>query len=325
MKKCCFIIPYFGKLPSFFPVFAKTCEKNQDFDWMIFTDDQSELKVPNNVIINKMNYEDLKKLINKKMEFDCNFSEPHKLCDYKPAYGYIFEEYIKNYDFWGHCDLDIILGNMNKFITDEMLKKYDKLFCLGHMILYKNTYENNRTFMKPLNGELLYKKVFTSPKTLIFDETFGGKENINSIFEEYNKKIYYDDLSFNIKIFPTKFVRTRFNYKTYGYDNEKYKNALYVWDNGGLFRYYIENNKLKKEEFLYMHFQQRKMKYDSKILEEEKFKIVPNSFLTLENEKIDEKNFKKIKKHIICFHTLSKQFEFKRKGLKRRINNLINK
>ena len=74
-----------------------------------------------------------------------------------------------------------------------------------------------------------------------------------------------------------------------------------------------------------MHFQQRKMKYDSKILEEEKFKIVPNSFLTLENEKIDEKNFKKIKKHIICFHTLSKQFEFKRKGLKRRINNLINK
>ena len=62
MKKCCFIIPYFGKLPSFFSVFAKTCEKNQDFDWMIFTDDQSELKVPNNVIINKMNYEDLKKL-----------------------------------------------------------------------------------------------------------------------------------------------------------------------------------------------------------------------------------------------------------------------
>ena len=142
MKKCCFIIPYFGKLPNFFSVFAKTCEKNQNYDWIIFTDDKTELKVPNNIIINKMNYEDLKKLINKKMGFSCAFSELHKLCDYKPAYGYIFEEYIKDYKFWGHCDIDIILGNMDKFISDEMLNTYDKIFCLGHMILYKNDYEN---------------------------------------------------------------------------------------------------------------------------------------------------------------------------------------
>lgn len=325
MKKCCFIIPYFGKLPNFFSVFAKTCEKNQNYDWIIFTDDKTELKVPNNIIINKMNYEDLKKLINKKMGFSCVFSEPHKLCDYKPAYGYIFEEYIKDYKFWGHCDIDIILGNMDKFISDEMLNTYDKIFCLGHMILYKNDYENNRTFMKPLNGEILYKKVFTSPQTLIFDETFGGKENINSIFEENSKKIFYEDLSFNIKIFPTHFIRTRFNYKNYNYDNEKYLDALYVWNDGKLIRYFVKDNKLQTEEFLYMHFQQRNMKIDNKILEMNMFKIVPNSFLELEFIPKYKTDFKKIKRHIVCFHTISKQIEWKRKAIGRRVKKCLKK
>lgn len=65
---------------------------------------------------------------------------------------------MKKYEFWGHCDLDIILGNLNDFITEEMLNTYDKIFCLGHMILYKNDYDINRLFMKPVDGNLLYKK-----------------------------------------------------------------------------------------------------------------------------------------------------------------------
>lgn len=325
MKKCCFIIPYFGKLPSYFRIFTKTCEKNKNYDWLIFTDDNIDFRLPDNVIVKRMAYGELQELINKKMKFKCNFYEPHKLCDYKPAYGYIFEDYIKDYKFWGHCDIDIILGDMDKFITDEMLNTYDKIFCLGHMILYKNNYENNRTFMKSLNGELLYKKVFTSPQTLIFDETFGGKANINSIFEEYGKKIFYDDLSFNIKIFPTHFIRTRFNYKNYNYDNEKYLDALYVWNDGKLIRYFVKDNKLQTEEFLYMHFQQRNMKIDNKILEMNAFKIVPNSFLELEFIPKDKNDFKKIKRHIVCFHTISKQIEWKRKAIGRRVKKCLKK
>lgn len=319
MKKCCFIIPYFGKLPSFFPIFVKTCEKNQDYDWLILSDNNIEFMVPNNVILKKICYEELQEKINKKMGFECNFSELHKLCDYKPAYGFIFEEYIKDYKFWGHCDLDIILGDLNKFITDDMLEIYDKIFCLGHMVLYKNTYDNNRLFMKPLSGEVLYKKVFTSPETLIFDETYGGKKNINSIFVEQHKKVYFEDLSFNVKIFPTRFVRTKFNYEKYGFENEKYKNALYTWNNGKLYRYFIENKKIEREEFLYMHFQQRNMRWNNEILKCSEFKIVPNSFLTLEYSVITEDNFYKIRKHIICFHSFSKRIEWKRKALSRRL------
>ena len=39
MKKCCFIIPYYGKLPNYINVFFKTCEKNPDYEFLIFTND----------------------------------------------------------------------------------------------------------------------------------------------------------------------------------------------------------------------------------------------------------------------------------------------
>ena len=54
MKKCCFIIPYYGKLPNYFNVFLKTCEKNIDYNWLIFTDDTDKYNLPPN---NLWNYE----------------------------------------------------------------------------------------------------------------------------------------------------------------------------------------------------------------------------------------------------------------------------
>lgn len=322
MKKCCFIVPYFGKLPNYFPVFLKSCEANKDYNWIIFTDDTSTYNLPQNVKIEYMTFEELKKIINNKLGFSCVISEVHKLCDYKPAYGLIFEEYLANYKFWGHCDLDMLFGKINNFITDEMLRNYDKIGCLGHMIMYKNNIENNRLFMKKLNNRLLYKQVFTTEKTMVFDETFNGKENINSIFEEYGKKIYTDDLAFNVKIFPTKFKRTKFDYKNYEYYDEKIRDAIYLWENGKIKRYFIENSNLIVEEYLYIHLQQRTMKYCSDIVNFNVIKIIPNEFLPLEVEKITVDNFKKIRKSKVCFHSITKRLEWKKKGLKDRLKKL---
>lgn len=155
--------------------------------------------------------------------------KPYKLCDYKPAYGYIFEEYLSSYKFWGHCDIDTIMGNLNKYITNDLLNNYDKLFCLGHFIMYRNSYDNNRTFMKPINGNYLYKKSFTNPNITVFDETFGGENNINTIFLHYKKKVYIEDYSFNFKILPTKFIITKLNPKNLKFDDESYKDAIYIW------------------------------------------------------------------------------------------------
>lgn len=316
MKKCCFIIPYFGELPRHFKVFLKTCEYNKEYNWLIFTDDKTNYKLPNNVDIVHITFKEMKKFIQGKFEFQISLDRPYKLCDYKPAYGYIFEDEIKEYEFWGHCDLDIIVGNLDKFLSKEILSEYDKIFCLGHMILYRNNKENNRLFMKEINGRKLYLESFRNCKTTIFDETHGDKDNINSIFEYYNKKVYTEDLSLNFRILPTRFTKTTFIYDSYSYDIEKYKKAIYVWDKGHILRKVKVGDKIEEEEFLYAHFQQRNMKVEEGVLDAEFFSFVPNCFCTIQTNEINNYNFKKISPKRICFHF----FQIKKKNLEKKIN-----
>ena len=318
MKKCCFIVLYFGKLPSYIEIFLKSCSYNSDYDWLIITDDRSNYHFPDNVFVKYFTFEEIKEKVQSKFDFEISLEEPYKLCDYKPAYGYIFEEFIKDkYKFWGHCDLDIICGDLNDFITESIIEEYDRIFELGHMILYKNTYENNRIFMKEYNGKLLYKIAFQNPRIYVFDEFFFEKENIRTLFIKDKKNIFSEDYSFNIKSSKTKFVRTRFDYKRQEFIDEKFVQALYVFDNGKIFRYYVKDEELIKEEYMYMHFQDRKMTLDSRILENDIFKILPNRFEKLEVDSITINNFKKIKKKKICFYVLEKKVSNKMRKIKK--------
>ena len=321
MKKCCFIVPYFGKLPDYFEIFIKTCSKNKDYNWLIITDSLNKYTKYDNIKFINMDFEDFKRLVQSKFDFKINLETPYKLCDYKPAYGYILQEYVPTHEFmfWGHCDIDTIIGNIGNFISEDMLKTYDKIFCLGHMILYKNTLENNKVFMKKLNNIELYRDVFTTSKICWFDETYNGRNNINSIFIQNGKKVYTDDLSLNFKIFPTKFIKTTYNFEKDTFEDEKYRNALYVWDNGSILRYYIKDKKVVREEYLYMHFQQRKMKCKSLNLECKSFKIIPNKFLKLKYSEINIKNIKWIRKHCLCFHTIKTKIKWKKNSIIKKI------
>lgn len=309
-KKCCFIIPYFGKLPKNFSVFLKTCETNSDFDWLLLTDDSQKFIYPQNVKVKYTTLKDISERAEQKFGFCVELEHAYKLCDFKPAYGFIFEEYIKDYEFWGHCDIDTIMGNLSHFLTDDVLEKYDKLFCMGHMVIYRNSNRNNRVFMKNYKGKELYKKVFTTPKICWFDEEWNGENNINQIFLKEGKNVLIKDWSANFNVNKQNFVRNIFyEDKITGqvkHKSEKDIDALYYWENGGAYRIYIKEGKLIKEEFLYMHFQWRNMKFNKKILGDNKFKIVPNSFLCIKKIPITIEEFKKIRKKTICFYTFER-------------------
>ena len=138
MKKCCFIIPYFGNFPNYFQQFLNSCKTNQDYDWLIITDNVENYNYPKNVKKIKMSFPQLRDLIQSKFDFQIALEKPFKLCDYRPAFGYIFTDFLSDYKWWGHCDIDTLMGDLNDFITDDMLIEYDKLFTLGHFIMYKN-------------------------------------------------------------------------------------------------------------------------------------------------------------------------------------------
>lgn len=319
MKKLCFIIPYFGKFNNYYPLFLKTCEWNKDFNWLVFTDDKTEYNYPNNVKRIEIQFSECQDLVKSKFNTAVSLVHPYKLCDLKPMYGYIFEEHIKEYQFWGHCDVDTLMGNLNRWLTDDILEYYDKLFQLGHMTIYKNTYENNRLFMHEHRGHFPYKLVLANPKNCWFDEEWNNLSNINRIFIDNGKRILKEDFSLNISLSYNRFVRGKFvgpenTDMPYGFEIEKPKDALYIWKNGELYRLYKKNGELVREDFLYLHLQKRKMYLHKNVLNSNYFKIVPDEFLPIDYSDIDYTNFDRIKKIGRCWH---KQRMFKERVMRK--------
>lgn len=324
-SKVTFLIPYFGKLPNYFDLFLKSCEFNKDYSWIIFTNDKTVRKWPSNVIKVEMSFADLAKEIQDKFDFKISLPKPYKLCDYKPAYGYIFEKYLNDTSYWGHCDIDTVLGNLNAFLDDLLAQGYDKIFCLGHMGIYKNSYENNRMFMRSVNGKSWYRESFSSEKITVFDESGNSQKNINNIYKIYNKKIYTKDLSMNCSVVPTRFIKVTYCDDKEMFITEKSKDALYIFNEGNLYRLYIKSGKVVREDFLYIHLQLRKMKVIDEVFEASVFKILENKFALVENENtfhscsenMSIKEFESIKRHAISFRYLKLQLSWKINKIKR--------
>lgn len=78
----------------------------------LFTDDRTLYEYPNNVKAFYFTTDGLKDIFGKNYDFKIAIDNPYKFCDFKPAYGEIFADYLKGYDFWGHCDIDLLWGNI---------------------------------------------------------------------------------------------------------------------------------------------------------------------------------------------------------------------
>jgi hypothetical protein len=137
-----FIIPYFGAIPLWMPVFLKSCHANPDFTFLILSDVMPEGR-RKNVKVVRMTLAELKVLASEKLDMPVSLESPYKVCDLRPAFGLIFEDYLKTSSFWGTCDVDMILGNIRNFFPDELLRNYDVVtakreYLIGHFTLFRN-------------------------------------------------------------------------------------------------------------------------------------------------------------------------------------------
>ena len=317
MKKIVLICPYFGKLPkNHMDLWLQSCKYNPSIDWIIFTDDRTQFNYPKNVKVNYMSFGELKELFQKKFDFSISLERAYKLCDFKPAYGYVFSDFIKKYDFWGYCDMsDCILGNIRRVINDDILNKYEKIGFLGHLSLYKNSKEVNERFKKGSNSIITYKEVLSSSDNMAFDEL--NEYSINSIYDYNRIKIYrIDQYYFDISPLYYPFVRSWYDEK-YKHSYLKRKPTVFKWSNGRLYEYSIINNEIQKNELLYVHFQKRKMEKTFDGISNEYY-IIPNKF-TL--------NFNVNNLKMICkasrFKFYSQFFKLKYKSLKYRLKKLL--
>lgn len=189
ISRIIFIIPYLGQYPWYFPYFLHSCKYNPSIDFIILSDNKSiPIILPPNVKIIHYTIDQFKADASKALGFEVVVEHGYKLCDFKPAYGYIFKDLVKGYDFWGHCDMDIIFGSIRNFMTEEVLNEYDVIsarhdYLTGSFALYRNGLFNNALFMESKD----YKKVYTSNLNFCFDET-------NYAFKAFEKGLHYSEI-----------------------------------------------------------------------------------------------------------------------------------
>lgn len=178
-KKIAVIIPYFGQWPGWIDYFLHSCIANPTIDWIFPTDCQEPFIKGVNLKFLPFSLQEFNELSSRKLGLDIRIKHPYKICDLKPAYGEIFKEHLKDFDFWGYGDLDLVYGNIREFITDKYLDEYDIIsnhpeFITGHFCLIRNTDEICELFRA---GDA-YKAAFTAKNYTGFDEQLK-KSGIN--------------------------------------------------------------------------------------------------------------------------------------------------
>lgn len=177
MKSIVIIIPYFssaekGKFPNFFSLWMSSARMNLTVDFLLITNisEAEQIDEPNVKVV-KMQFAELNHRVQRLFHFKISLDTPYKLCDFKPAYGEIFEELISDYEYWGFGDLDLVYGNIRKFVTDDVLENYDRINERGHLSIFPNTFESNRMYRTlDCKGNQNWKNVFSIPQSCAFDE-----------------------------------------------------------------------------------------------------------------------------------------------------------
>lgn len=322
-KRIAIIRPFFkGHFANYFSLFLKSCAANPEFDWFLFTDNDDEYVYPENVHKIKMTYEEAKVLFQAKFDFPIVINSPVKLHDYKPAFGYIFSDYLTEYDFWGYSDYDVIYGNLSQFITDDMLDKYDKLFRMGHFSIYRNDDQCNRIFMDTINGFSPFMKVAQCENNCNFDDDWNGITNIYNLFEQAGKRIYENpENESKIADIYDKSSDFKVTYQRRGEwkDNvEEKKRAFFAFKEGKLLRYCIGSKGYYVEEYMYLHLHNRKMQINDGVIDANDFGIIPNAFITFPT-KITYENIGKIRVKYPNMHYFRLRYKNLRIKLKNRL------
>lgn len=243
------IMPYFGKWPIWFDFFLESCRYNPTIDWIFYTDCGIPANAPDNTIFHEMSFDGYKFLLHQRLGINTEKMTPYKICDFRAAFGYIHQEELKNYDFFGYGDIDLIYGNIRNIITEKILKNNiisthsDRLS--GHFALIGNSEKYRTAFFKIPN----WKRLFEADHHIGLDEgafsrLFRRRKKASKLFfaamkllSSYHRNTYFKE-QFTTILAPMQWI-----------DGTMEHPKRWFWKNGKL-----TNEKDGEREFLYLHF-----------------------------------------------------------------------
>lgn len=280
-----FVAPYFGTLPPHFQLWLNACAKNTDITWLLYTDDKAQWEYPANVHVNYCHLSDLKDKFQNKLGFEISLSNITKLLDFKPLFGYLFEEELRQYEAWGHVDIsDTMYGNFDRFSLPFRLQQFDRLGCTGHMTIYPNTANANQRFKARSFDGPDYQTILSSPKFMNFVEM--GRGSIDHIWRTNSWSTgSLDDCVADINSMSYPFhISTALPAGGVRQHND---HLIFEWNAGTLLGHELSPfGGILSREFLYVHFKRRPMPLHGGI-NPEHYIIAPDGFYPAP-KKIDE-------------------------------------
>jgi hypothetical protein len=192
MKSIGIIVFYFGKYPWYHDFFIDSCKRNQSIDFLFFTDNVTFEIQEKNIKFIPFSIDSFNQLGSKKLGFNVNVLNGLKICDFRPAFGVIFREYLKNYDYWGYSDTDIIYGNLRNFLDDYTLT-YDYIsvrddYPSGYFSVFKN--ENRINLLYTMSKD--YKELFLREENTLFEECGGAYSEVCNGINILNSSCKYE-------------------------------------------------------------------------------------------------------------------------------------
>lgn len=266
MKRIAIITTRFGSYLNYIHLWLLSVEYNKSIDFFIITDIQNDkYKFPQNSHVIQMSLEDLRKKIQNYFDFSIVLDRPYKVTEYQPAFGMVFEDELQEYDYWGYCDTDTIFGDLRAFLSEDILDKNERIYFKDHLTLYKNNKKMRELFLYNNAKKWTYESAFRTPYICYF-----GEDTMTEITKTLNIK-YYNEPNYADVIYKY------FNFRL-ATELDNNIPQVFEWQNGKLFRVSLKDDKIKREEYTYIHLQKRNMKIDID-KDTDGFIIIPNVFI----------------------------------------------
>lgn len=242
--------PYFGPLPFWLPAFLLSCKANPEIDWHIISNNSCPEEKPDNVFFHHVTLDQFKGLIATQLKIQPPLTQSNliKICDFRPAFGVIFQDLLHEYRFWGHCDIDVIWGNIPSFITPAILDSHDIItsrynLLSGSLTIYRNTPSINSLY-RSIFG---FKRLVTSGRHYNVDEKHMSRL-IKALKTGSRVKhaLYFlgrTKCSSNPRVYWDRILTTSGGYQR----KISTADVSMKWDRGRVYGAY-------GEEFMYLHF-----------------------------------------------------------------------
>jgi Family of unknown function (DUF6625) len=165
------ILPYFGSFGPWFPLYLYSLANQHTLDLLLLTDGAPP-PLPANARRVDMTFDQLRDRANARLGTSVLLHRMRNICDLRPAYGLLFEEFTRGYEYWAFGDEDVLYGDVDGMLAPHLDGSVDLVSPgtngkSGHLTVVRNAPRTNELAIH----DPVYRDVLVSREHWAYDET----------------------------------------------------------------------------------------------------------------------------------------------------------